>query len=892
MHDWRRYVRTHLPALETSPEREVEIVDELAHQLEAAYDGAIACGATDAEAQAQAIAEVPDWHELAFTLSGIEHKAAPALPAGGPSGGLMGDFIRDVRYAMRMLGRAPGFAALAIATLALGIGATTIVYSLVDGILLRPLPIAEADRVIIAREVSPRGTEIGVAWPNFLDWRARAKSFDDLAGWSGLSVNLTELDRPRRINARQVTWNLLDVLRVQPMIGRGFTAADDRPGADRVCLVSYVFWQQALGGTREAIGRIIALNDRRFTVVGVLPRDFTIARQEDVFLPMADSLAPGSPLLGRGNHSNFAAVGRLAPGVSVETARAELSAIAAQLSQEYPQTNSGNGAAARPLFEVLVSTAEPMLKVLAGAVIAMLLIACVNLANLLLARSSGRAQELAVRRALGASGGRIARQLLTESVLIALCGGIAGAVLAWAGFNFVISLLPVDQPRIHIVSIDLRVLAVCGAISVLTGLLFGLVPALQAAGRSPSVLRTTRVTGVGGGSGRTRRGLLLAQVALALMLLAGAGLMIRTMSNLLSVDTGFEPDGLLTAQVTLPGARYNPDQRRVFFGAAIERLRAVPGVLGAAFTISLPVQGSNWNSVFVVSDQPVPPRANLPSAAFTPVTPGYHETMAIRLLEGRLFTAADGPGATDVVVVNETFARRFWPDGQAIGQRVKQGWPEDKAPWREIVGIVRDVKTGGINLPPALQVYLPMAQAPSTGVALVARLRDGVIVTPAAIEAAIHEVDANLPVYEMRTMDQVIGQTVGHQRMTTAFLFGFAAIALVMAAVGVFGVTAFTVSQRTHEMGVRMALGATRGSVMTLIVRQELTVCVGGILIGVAGALALASMLQSLVFAVPTRDPITLAAASVVLLAVTLTAGYLPARRATRIDPAMALRAE
>jgi putative ABC transport system permease protein len=893
MQDWRRHVRAHLPPLDIAPEREIEIVDELAQQLEAAFDAAIAHGATPADARARALAEVPDWHDLARTLAHIERRPPP-LVTGAPAGGIMSDFIRDVRYACRMLARAPGFAALAITTLALGIGATTIVYSLVDGILLTPLPIREPDRVVLAREVAPNGVEFSLAWPNFVDWKARATSFEDLAAWSGFAVNLTEIDRPRRVMARQVTWNLLAVLGVQPIMGRGFTPDDDRPDAERVCLVSYGFWRQELGGMPDALGRQITLDDRRYTVVGVLPSDFTIARQEDVWRPLGEFLAPGSALLVRGNHNGLAAIGRLAPGATVESARAELTAIAAQLEQEYPETNSGNSAAARPLFEVLVSTSRPTLRVLLGAVIAMLLIACVNLANLLLARSSARSQELAVRRALGAAGWRIARQLLTESVLIAICGGVAGALLAWAGFNLVLSLLPSDQiARVHTVSIDLRVLAVAGGISVLTGLLFGLVPALQAAGRSPSLLRTTRIAGVGGGSARTRRGLLLAEVALALMLLAGAGVMLRTMSNLLAIDTGFETAGVITGQMILPAARYAPNQRRVFYDAAVERLRTIPGVVNAALTLSLPVQGSNWGSVFIVNDQPVPPRADLPSAAFTTVTPGYHETLGIRLLGGRLFQPTDNDAAPRVVIVNETFARRFWPQGNAIGQRVKQGWPEDNAPpWREIVGVVGDVKVNGLDQPPPLQVYIPLAQTPSTFLGIVARVQENASVTPAAIEAAIHDVDRNLPVFDIRTMDEVVGRAVGQQRMTTAFLLGFAAIALIMAAVGVFGVTAYTVSQRTHEMGVRMALGATRAMVMRLVIRQELMVCAAGIVVGIAGALALASMLQSLVYNVPARDPLTLVAVSLVLFVVTLAAGYLPARRATKIDPVAALRAD
>ena len=902
--NWRRYVRAHLPSLDLAAEREADIVEELAQQLESSYDAARARGADDVEAQRIAESEIGDWPGFASTVSRIERPMAsrvpfafrPAValpPMPSSRGGVMSGFVQDVRYAIRALVRAPGFAAVAIATLALGIGATTIVYSLVDGILLRPLPIHEPDRVVLARELGSNGVEFSLAWPNFVDWKARARSFSTLAAWSGLPTNLTGVDHPRRLMARQITWNLLDVLGVQPILGRALTEADDTPGAERVCLVSYGFWQRELGGAGSAIGRVLMLDERPYIVVGVLPRDFTIARQEDIFRPLGGFLQPGSSLLGRGNHNGLAAIGRLAPGATVESARAELATIAADLAREYPETNSGQSAMARPLFEVLVSDSRPMLTVLLGAVLAMLLIACVNLANLLLARSSGRAQELAVRRALGAAGWRIGRQLLTESVLLGLIGGVAGTLLAWAGFSAVLRLLPSDQPRIHVVTLDARVLLVAAGVSVLTGVLFGLLPALQAAtGRSLSLLRSARVTGSATPRTRTRQMLLLAEVALALVLLAGAGLMMRTMANLLAIDPGFEPSGVISAQISLPSARYTREQARAFYDAATARLQGGPGVVSAAFTNSLPVQGSTWNSVFIVNDQPVPARADLPSTAFTTVTPAYHETMGIRLVKGRLLLPSDGPDSATVAVVNETFAKRFWPSGDAIGQRVKQGWPEDRAPWREIVGIVRDVKVSGVSLDPGLQVYLPINQVTSTSVAVVVRTRVAPASFGGALEAALHSVDPNLPVYDIRTMEDVIGRGVGQQRLTMVLLLGFAALALVMAAVGVFGVTAYSVSQRTHELGVRMALGADRVTVLRLVLRQELSACALGIVAGVAGAVALSTLLQSLLYGVPPRDPATLAIASALMVAVTLAAGYLPARRATRIDPVKAMRVE
>jgi putative ABC transport system permease protein len=891
--DWRGYVRARLKRLHTSPEREIEIVEELASQLEATHARAIARGLSEEQARQLAAAEVPDWNALARTLARIESPARPK-PAPGSGSGIMTGFVQDIRYALRGLAGAPGFAAGAITTLALGIGATTIIYSLVDGILLRPLPIRDPDRVVLAREINPRGTQMGVSYPNFQDWRARAQSYESLAGWFGRPANLTGLGQPRRIMIRQVTWNLFDTLGVRPAVGRGFVEADDRQGAPRVCLVSHGFWQREMGGRESALGATITLDDSPVTVVGVLPPDFTVARQEDAFITIAAWLQPNDSLLARGNHGGLAAIGRLKDGVTVESAAAELSAIAAQLAQEYPATNSGNGAIAIPLFEVLVSASRPMLLVLLGAVAAMLSIACVNLANLLLARGSARAHEIAVRHALGAKRWRVVRQLLTESVILGLSGGVAGIALAWAGLGSVLALLPSDQARLHLVALDERVLVVALLVSMLTGVLFGLAPAFQAAtGRSLSLLRTTRVSsGAAHGSSTTRRALLMAEVSLALVLLVGAGLMLRTMTNLMSVDLGFDAEHVVSAQFGLPAQRYPVEQRRLFYDSARERLLAVPGVQDAAFTLSLPVQGSNWNSIFIVEGQPVPERANLPSSAWTPVSPSYFDVMGIRVLRGRGFLDADGPDAARVAVINETFARRFWPDGDPIGQRIKQGWPEDKTPWREIVGVVRDVKTGGVDQPAALQAYLPLAHEPSRFLTVVARVEGDPALLARSVEAALQQVDPSLPVYEIRTMDAVIDRSVGQQRLTMTLLLGFAVLALLMAAVGVFGVTAYTVAQRTHELGLRMALGADRFAVMRLVMREELGACLIGVALGLGGAIALSSLLEGLLFSVAPRDPATLAAVSVLLLAVTGLAAYLPALRATRIDPISALRAE
>jgi predicted permease len=802
---------------------------------------------------------------------------------------MMTGFIQDVRYAARALKRAPGFAAVSIITLALGIGSTTIVYSIVDGILLRPLPIADPDRVMLVRETF-NGQDGSFSWPNFLDARERQTSFERFAGWRGLTANLTGVDEPRRLNVRHTTWDLLATLGVRPALGRDFTADDDKPGAARTAIVSHAFWQREMGGTPDAIGRQIMLDESPVTVIGVLPQGFTIAREEDAFLPIGPASELAAQMYaGRGNHFGIVAIGRLKPTVEAEAANAEMVSIARQLEQQYPATNSGNSASVRPLFEVLVGTARLMLYVLLGAVVTMLLIACVNLANLMLARAAGRTQEMAVRRSLGAARWRLARQMLTESILLAIIGGAFGVALAYGGFAAMLALLPPNQPRIHVIGIDWRVLSVTAAASIATGLLFGLMPALQAAtGRSMTLLRSARVTGTAQSGAGTRRALLFAEVALALVLVTGAGLMLRTVINLSAIDTGFTRELVVSAQFNLP-QRYDPARRVVFFDQAVERLRAIPGVANAAMTYSLPIAGSNWNSIFTVEGQPVPERSKLPASGWIPITPGYFDTMGIRLVKGRVFDERDLATSPEVVVVNETFARRLFGDNDPLGARVKQGWPEDKTPWRQIVGVVKDVRMDGLQGDPTLQAYLPTRQLSQRSAIFVVRAGNA-LALGRAVEAAIHEIDPNVPLFNVRTMDQVIGVSIGNERLTTVLMISFAALALLMAGIGVFGVTAYSVSQRTHELGIRMALGANRGSVLALVLRQEMGACLMGIAAGILGAFFLASLLESLLFGVTARDGVTLSAAAIVLLAVTMLACLIPAHRATRVDPVTALR--
>ena len=804
----------------------------------------------------------------------------------------MAGLMQDVRYAARALRRAPGFVAVAVTTLALGIAAATLVYTLVDGVLLRPLPFHDSDRIVLARETRHGGRAMSLAWPNFVDLRTRATSFQTIGGWVGGPVNLTGVDQPELLAGRRVTANLFDVLGVHPAIGRTFTTADDQPGADPVVIISHRLWQRRFGGDPAVIGQRLRLDEVQATIVGVLPPSFSIDHPDDVFEPIGQLLIPGSYRLARQNHWGLSAVARLRPGVSVEAARAEVETIAAQLASEYPDSNSGNGATLVRLHESIAGDVRPMLLVLLASVAALLLIGCANLANLLLARAAGRGQEIAIRSALGAGRSRVVRQLLTESMLLSTAGGAAGMALAWASLRTILAVLPSTFPRVHLVELNGRVLLAAALASTATGVLFGLVPALHAAGSGGgTLLRGSRASTAGTGS-RTRRLLLVGEIATALVLVSGAGLMVRTMARLLAVDPGVRTTDVLTARFQLTGERYeDEDSRRAFYARAEEAVRAVPGVLDVGFTLTLPTEGANWSSAFVIDGQPEPPRAQVPSLPMNPVSAGFFRTMGIPLVEGREVGPGDAPEHPLVAVVNQAFARRFFPGESPIGHRFKQGWTlAGSAPWIEIVGVAGDVKVSGLDQPASIQAYLALGQYPNNQVAIAVRTTGDPAGAASAVEAALHEVEPNLPIFSVRPMTAVIAEGIGAERLTLLLLGGFAMIALVLAAVGVFGVTAFIVSQRTHEFGLRMALGADRGAILRLVLSEGARVAVAGVVLGLAGAVTLAGLMRSLVFEVAPRDPATLSVTSVLLLVVALAACYLPARRAVRVDPASALR--
>jgi putative ABC transport system permease protein len=797
---------------------------------------------------------------------------------------------QDVRFGWRALAKRPSFSLVVIVTLALGIGASTAIFSAVNGILLRPLPFVDPDRLLWVMEVNARGGTMSVSWPNYLDWRARAHSFDALALSRTSPFAWTGDGDARRISGRRVTSNFFTALGVQPIVGRGFTDRDEAPGADPVVIVSQAFWQRQLAGDPHVIGRVLTLDDRAFTIVGVLPPDFRYVQDYDVFAAMG-AFAGDPHLRERGNHPGYSGVGRLKAGVSREAAQTELRAIEADLAREYPKFVSGITVNTELLSSRLVGPVRQTLWVLFGAVGLLLLVACVNVANLLIARGAARGHELAIRAALGGGRARLALQLLVESTMLSVAGGALGVLLASGLLRVLVAFAPDGTPRLDEVRIDTPALLFALVAAIVCGLLFGAYPAAQASSASAQeAFMRTRTAGSSARSHRLRRGLLVVEVALALILLTGAGLMVRTLRGLTTVDAGFRPDHIATLQLSLAGDRWTDPKSRAFAADLLARVHAVPGLVSAALTSSLPIEGSTWNSVFIGEGRPIPPRDQLPSAAITLVTPRYFETMGTRLLRGRALTDADRADSGAVVVVNESLARRIWPGEDAIGKRLKRGWPEQPEKWRQVVGIVEDVKFEGVLERTPMQIYYPYAQDPARDFYLIARTATPPASAAGAITSIVHSIDRDLPVFSERTMEAVMGEEIARQRVAEIVLSVFAAVGLFLAAIGLYGLVAHSVTERTHEIGVRMALGAERGDVLRLIVRGGLIMTLAGIVIGLAGAGAVAGTLRGLLFGVEPWDPLTFGVVALVLLATASLACLIPAWRAARIPPTTALR--
>jgi len=794
-----------------------------------------------------------------------------------------------------MLLKKPGFTLIAVVTLALGIGANTAIFSVVYALLLRPLPYREPERLVMLAEKSlagQQGRRWTISYPNFSDWRERAQSFEGLASVRGQSFNLTGDERAAQLRGRTVNWNFFQLLGVQPQIGRLFAAEDDRYGAPRTAIISNGLWKERFGGDANVIGRKLLLDGQPYEVLGVLPPGFEYFRADDLFAPIGLFLDPQTSFMDRGSQMGLYAVARLKQGVTVEQASNEMAMIAGQLEREYPAVNSGRSAMAEPLQDVMSENVRQSLWVLLGAVGFILLIACVNVANLLLAHAADRQKEIALRLALGAGRWRIVRQLLSEALLIAGLGGVTGLLAGSWMMEGLLALAPDNIPQLNRVGMNYAVLSFTLAAAALTSVLCGLAPALSASRADLNAALKDGARSATSSRERVRKSLLVVEVGLALTLLMGAGLLVRSMVRLLNVDPGFNAENLLTMRLTLAGEAYNEPRRMAFYDECLAQVSALPGVRAAALTLSLPIDGSFWNSVFIAADKPVPPRPNLPNSAYTPVSANYFEAMGIRLLKGRGFNSADRGDSAKVVVINETLARRIWPGEDPIGKRVKQGWPESQAPWREVVGVVADVKLNGLERDTPMQTYMPLVQEPWRQVGLAVRTVGDPLNAANAVEGAIHSIDKDLPVSTIRSMEQLLGISLAQRRLTMTLLLSFAALALLLASVGIYGVISYSVRQRTRELGIRMALGAKRRDVLKMILAQGLKLALIGVAIGLLAAFALTRWMETLLFNVRPADPLTFAVIPAVLLLVALIACWIPARRATKVDPMVALRCE
>jgi len=795
--------------------------------------------------------------------------------------------LPDLQYGLRLMRKAPVFTAVTIATLALGIGANTAIFSAVDAVLLRALPFGDPDRVVVVWEDAsaisfPKNTP---APANYFDWKSRNHVFADMAATRGSSTSLTADGPPEQVIGRAVTANFFSVLGVRPLLGRTFTEDEDRTGAP-VALISYSLWQRRYAG-EAVVDKPILMNGLPYSIVGVMPCDFVFRdRQIDYWVPAhfapADAARRGSHFLN--------VVARLKPGVTLEEARRDMNDIAARLRQEYPNTNSRVGATVVPAKEEMVGKTRVGLLVLMAAAGCVLLIACANLAGLLLARAIARQREMAVRAALGATRGRLLRQMVMEGMILAIGGGVLGLGVALAGMKVLARLVPTSLP-VPAPGIDVRLLAFTVALSAVTGLLFNAIPAWQAARASLNEVLQQGGRGGIGGQSHARDALVVLEVAIALVLLVGAALMLRTLARLRAIDIGFRSDHLLTMRTTLPGTRYrDPLKRLAFYDRVVAGVRALPGVSSAAYGSMLPFLSiGNTNGYQVEGRVPAPGDAQ--DALFRTGTNDYLKTLGVRLSEGRLIEDRDGRDAPPVVVVNETFARLYWPRESALGHRIQINGP----PWRTIVGVVTDVHERGYELEMKAGVYLPFAQAVDAWAIpeyLVVRAKGDPLSLAGAVRRVIAGVDPEQPVSAVRTMDDIIDLDVADRSQQLTLLGAFGALALLLASLGLYGVLAYAVTQRSREIGVRIALGATAGDITRMVVGRGLVLTGSGLAIGLAAARAATRAMQKMLYGVGATDPATFAAVGAILAVVALAACWLPARRATRVDPIVVLRDE
>jgi putative ABC transport system permease protein len=888
---WRRYLRF------WGPDPAADVDDELRFHLESHVEMLVREGMTPDAARAEALRRFGDVHRVKRAVRAMDERHVRADHRAAAWDALR----RDVSYGVRSLRRTPAFTAIAVLTLTLGIGANTAIFSIIEGVLLSPLPYAQPERLVqVYTRFSGFGFDRGnLSEPEFLDFQRDARSFEHLAAYTSRGYGLTGEGEPERVRAIRATASLFAVLAVPAARGRVFLPEEDAPAHDQVVVLTDGLWRRRFGADPAVVGRTLTLDGRQRTIIGIMPAKFWFA-DADLFVPLAINR---DTLTGRSAHY-LQAVGRLEAGVPPAQANAEVATIATQLTAAYAANypdKLGFGASVVGMRDAWVGDTRPALFVLAGAVGLVLLIACANVANLLLARGEGRQRELAVRAALGAPRSRIVRQLLTESLLLALVGATLGLLLAPVGVNALLALNPDGLPFVRRIAVDGPVLAVALVLTLTTGLLFGVMPALQASRADvQSVLKEGGRGSAGGRRGQQTRAVLVAgQVALAVVVVTGAGLLLKSFWRLQRVDPGFDTSSTLAFDLRLPPARYVSDSQAIgFFGTLVERLAALPGVEDAAAATTLPLGGSTSNWDIEIEGRPETAEEAPVSPNFQIVAGDYFRTMRIPVRQGRAFLPSDDGRATPVVLINETLARQQWPGRGPLGVRFRVRGSTPPFPWMTVIGVVADSRQQSLREEPRGEYFVPLAQSTTSaggawaGMTMIARTRTDPAALVAPVRRTTWGLDPDLALANVRTLRELVSRSVAQPRFTTLLVLIFGAVALVIAAIGIYGVVAYSVSRRTREVGVRLALGALPSDVVRLIVSQGMAVAGAGIVVGVAGALVVTRAISRLLYGVSPTDPWTFAAIALLLTFVAALAAYLPARRVTRIEPTLALRGD
>ena len=804
----------------------------------------------------------------------------------------METLLQDIRFGLRTLLRTPGFTLIAVIALALGIGANTAIFSVVNTVILRPLGYARPERLVKVMALNTKDAQAptNISYPNFVDWKAQNHVFTDMATYYQNSCNLTGAGDPQQLKAQNITANLFSVVGVKPILGRSFTEDEEKPNGPSVAILSNSLWLRRFGGDASIVGKSITIDGKSTTVVGILPAGFNLVPETDIWLPL------GLPLDERMRLSLFLdGIARLKDDVSLGQAKAGMSTIADGLAKQYPRTNTNWTVTVTPLMDDVVGQVRTKLFVLLGAVGFVLLIACANVANLLLAKASARQKEISIRMAVGASRSRIIRQLLTESVILSVCGGLLGLLLASWGISSLVSLSK-NLPRVSEIGIDFRVLGFTFGISLLTGLVFGLVPAIQS---SKVDLNEALKDGSKGSSGaahnRLRNILVISEIALALMLLFGAGLLIRSFRQLVNVDPGFNEEHILTFDMTLPQTKYaTPDQASMFFQQTLANLRRIPGVESVAANTTIPLGGGFQVSLFYIEGRPARGPEDYTATSVDTISPDYLKTMGIKLLRGRDITEQDRKEVEHVVLISESMAKKFFPNEDPLGKHLKMGGgPQSQNPWMTVVGVINDVKQFGLESKKGEStMYIPYLQAPDNYSAFLMRARGKPESLVSAVRSVVQAIDKDQPIANVKTMDQILSEYVSQNRFYMLLLTIFSGIALLLASIGIYGVMSYSVTQRTHEIGIRMALGAKPMDILKSITGQGMLLAGIGIVVGASGAFLLKSLVSTMLFNVSTTDPATFVAIAAIIVAVCFFATYIPARRGMKVDPMTAMRSE